>query len=802
MDNRPRGREKNITGQGKDIGKHGSGLGTGPVGSADGHAGRPTGQSSSGRGTSGGVPTRSGGRSPLTLIILALVVLLGGGGGLSTLLGGGNNTQQQPQQPANVVQQPVQQPAQQKPTNFTASDIAALLNASMGNVSTGWSGENNNGAVNNTVATGARAKRTQIRGNGQDTVTILVYMCGTDLESKYGMATSDLSEMASATTNKLNIIVYTGGCRQWRNNIVSPQVNQIYKIEQGGVRLLEQNMGNGAMTNPDTLASFIQYGAKNFPANRMELIFWDHGGGSISGYGYDEKYGQGGGSMGLSGINKALKAGGVTFDFIGFDTCLMATLENALMLDDYADYMIASEETEPGVGWFYTNWLTKLNANTSMPTLEIGKNIVDDFVAECARKCRGQDTTLSVVDLAELSATAPQALNAFAQNTSSLIQSNQYQAVSRARSGAREFAAAQKIDQVDLVDLANNLNTAESKALSKALLGAIKYNKTSSNLTDAYGLSIYFPYQRANRVNAAAAAYDAIGMDDDYTKCIQQFASMGVAGQAVSQQASPYAQNPLGALLSAQQQGGSSATASSDMIGQLLGQLLASSLSGGRSLPAEDMTDYIAINQFDSSNLYWDNGLLRLPDEQWWLVNDLEFNVFYDDGEGYIDLGLDNVYDFTDDGALKGEYDGTWLAIDDQPIAYYHTGSVYDGDNYAIMGRVPVLLNGDRADLLIVFDNEHPNGYIAGARSEYLNGETETVAKGVTELTAGDEIVFLCDYYDYDGTYQDSYRLVDEPWLYHADAQISNVYIDESKANATYRFTDIYGQYYWTPVIP
>ena len=796
MDNRPNGREKHITGQGKDIGKYGSGLGTGPVGSADGHAGRPTGQSSSGRGTSGG-PTRSGGRSPLTLIILALVVLLGGGGGLSTLLSNGGAQQQ----PSGVVeQQPVQQTAQ-KPSNFTASDIAALLNASMGNVSTGWSGENNNGAVNNTVATGARAKRTQIRGNGKDTVTILVYMCGTDLESKYGMATSDLSEMASATTGKLNIIVYTGGCRQWRNNIVSPQVNQIYKVEQGGVRLLEQNMGSGAMTNPDTLASFIQYGAKNFPANRMELIFWDHGGGSISGYGYDEKYGQGGGSMGLSGINKALKAGGITFDFIGFDTCLMATLENALMLDDYADYMIASEETEPGVGWFYTNWLTKLNANTSMPTLEIGQNIVDDFVSECARKCRGQDTTLSVIDLAELSATAPQALNAFAQNTSSLIQSNQYQTVSRARSGAREFGAAQKLDQVDLVDLANNLNTAESKALASALLGAIKYNKTSSNLTDAYGLSIYFPYQRANRVQAAAATYSAIGMDDDYTKCIQQFASMGVAGQAVSQQASPYAQNPLGALLGTQQQG-SSATASSDMIGQLLGQLLASSLSGGRSLPVEDMTDYIAINQFDSSNLYWDNGLLRLPDEQWWLVNDLEFNVFYDDGEGYIDLGLDNVYDFTDDGALKGEFDGTWLAIDDQPIAYYHTGSVYDGDAYAIMGRVPVLLNGDRAELLIVFDNDHPNGYIAGARSVYPDGETETVAKGVSELTEGDEIVFLCDYYSYDGVYQDSYHLVEEPWLYHADAQISNVYINASAANAVYRFTDIYGQNYWTPAIP
>ena len=111
--------------------------------------------------------------------------------------------------------------------------------------------------------------------------------------------------------------------------------------------------------------------------------------------------------MSLAGINTALKNAGVKFDFIGFDACLMATVETALMLDEYADYMIASEETEPGIGWYYTNWLTKLSANTSMPTLEIGKNIVDDFVTTCASQCRGQSATLSVVDLAELSATVP-----------------------------------------------------------------------------------------------------------------------------------------------------------------------------------------------------------------------------------------------------------------------------------------------------------------------------------------------------------------------------------------------------------
>lgn len=42
------------------------------------------------------------------------------------------------------------------------------------------------------------------------------------------------------------------------------------------------------------------------------------------------------------------------FAFIGFDACLMATVETANMLVPHADYMFASEETEPGYGWDYT----------------------------------------------------------------------------------------------------------------------------------------------------------------------------------------------------------------------------------------------------------------------------------------------------------------------------------------------------------------------------------------------------------------------------------------------------------------
>ena len=84
--------------------------------------------------------------------------------------------------------------------------------------------------------------------------------------------------------------------------------------------------------------------------------------------------------MSLAGISQALSRGGVKFDFIGFDACLMATVENALMLNEYADYMIASEETEPGYGWYYTDWLNALGSNPSIPTEELGQKIVDDFV--------------------------------------------------------------------------------------------------------------------------------------------------------------------------------------------------------------------------------------------------------------------------------------------------------------------------------------------------------------------------------------------------------------------------------------
>ena len=883
---RPRGRQRNVTGTGSGVHKTGSGLGSGPVGGGGSQMGggssgrgsssggfssshysgssRPSGSSGSGfsgggySGGSGGGTRGSGGSKLPILIIILLVIFLGGGGGLGSLLGlfGGGSGSSTP----TITPQQSQQSQQSQQGGTGLMDLMSMF-AGSPSASTGWADTNaSKPSLNTEVAPGSRAKYTKIKGNGKDTVTIMVYMCGTDLESRSGMASSDLQEMANANlSDKINLIIYTGGCAQWKINGISTDVHQIYQVFNGGkLKRLESNMGNTSMTDPANLSQFIQYCANNFKADRYELILWDHGGGSVSGYGYDELK-KSSGAMSLAGINQALKAGGVKFDFIGFDACLMATMENALMLNSYGDYLIASEETEPGIGWYYTDWLNALSQNTSISTLELGKEIVDSFVETCQKKVNGQKATLSVVDLAELANTAPSDFTMFSRSISGLIKQNAYKTVSDARNVTREFGAGSGIDQVDLVHLAYNLGTEEGNDLAQTLRNAVKYNRTSSNMTNAYGLSIYFPYKNSKYVDKMAKTYSAIGLDDEYTKCIQDFASVSVSGQAAS--GGSYTSSPVGSLfgdlgnLSALGEltglgnvsGGS--MDSGDLIGSLLGSFLGGDLSSiagltdagsflsGRSISDEDLTEYITQNHFDGSNLYWQGEAgqeyLALPESQWALVHDLELNLFYDDGEGYIDLGRDNVFDFDENGNLLADAGEIWLHINDEPVEYYFLDSVDDGENYFVSGLVPVLLNGERADLILFYDDTAWT--IAGAVYTYEDAvdedgnkvEVETIAKALTALGVetevlgsvevegeepylgneiaaleeGDVIQPICNYYDYDGNFVDAYKL-GNPITVSADLTISDKYLgSDGPVKVMYVFTDIYGQEYWTAAV-
>lgn len=661
-----------------------------------------------------------------------------------------------------------------------------------------------------------------------DDVTIMVYMCGTDLESKYGMATNDLNEMMRADiADNLNLIVETGGCSKWKTNGISSTCNQIYKVESGKMRTLESDFGTASMTDPGNLTRFIRYCTQEYPAERNILILWDHGGGSVSGFGYDEKNKKSS-SMTLSKINTALSDADCKFDFIGFDACLMATLETDLICSNYADYLIASEETEPGTGWYYTNWLTMLCDDTAKPTVYIAEKLIDDFVAaSCSARSNAQ-VTLSVVDLAELDGTVPNTLRDFAASTNALVRSDDYSRVSNARAGTRQFSAKSKINQIDLIDLAERIGTEESAALAEALHGCVKYNKTT--ISRANGISIYFPYETTKTVESAIASYNEIGKDKDYSecigeysKCIRSFASLEYGGQIAASASQTQSSGDWGSLLGSLISGNQSESTSPVSVlsgmfsngasGFSMDSASISSLLGafsGREMPEgckwvdteliADKAEQLAQQFVDPAAICASqkNGrkVLALSDEEWSLIQTVELSVYAFDGDGYIDLGLDNTFDWLDSNALLLEYDGTWLTLNEHVCAYYLESDTEQPDgSYVTVGRIPALLNGEYVYLRVVFDSEHLQGCVTGAYPMYEDLDVQ--AKGNIEIVAGDTLELLCDYYDLDGNFSAAYTLGEQFTVPSDGLTLTNLAINTDNVSVMYRLTDIYGNHFW-----
>ena len=162
---------------------------------------------------------------------------------------------------------------------------------------------------------------------------------------------------------------------------------------------------------------------------------------------------------------------------------------------------------------------------------------------------------------------------------------------------------------------------------------------------------------------------------------------------------------------------------------------------------------------------------------------------------------MDNRYTIKN-GELAIEFDNTWLCLNGQVVPYYFIGHVEDGNNWADVGRVPVLINGVRYDLILVFDNEteeNEYGYVAGAQRVYDNGETENVAKGFTPLKTGDKIDFICDYYGADGAYEASYKI--GQLTVSGALTVGYIELDDAACDVTYCLTDIYHNEFWTEAV-
>ena len=281
--------------------------------------------------------------------------------------------------------------------------------------------------------------------------TVMFYPCGSDLESRYGFATGNLLEILDCTypysllpelaresgvdvnmadfvmPGKVNVLIETGGSSAWQidRDIMNVDTASLqrwryeYFPPDGGERgadspqidgfRLAETLSLASMADPETLADFIRWGAEVSPARKYALVLWDHGGGSKTGILADELFD--GDTLYLDELGSAMRDGGVRFEAVLMDACMMANMETACAISDSAHWLIASEEVVAGQGTDVNGWLQELFYNPSVDGLALGRNICDMTqmkYANLENEQARQNMTWSVIDLSRIGRVAEQ----------------------------------------------------------------------------------------------------------------------------------------------------------------------------------------------------------------------------------------------------------------------------------------------------------------------------------------------------------------------------------------------------------
>lgn len=374
--------------------------------------------------------------------------------------------------------------------------------------------------------------------------TLMFYMIGSDLETNTGAASEDIKEIAAACPDidQYNLIVYTGGCTAWNLNIAADK-NQIFEYTGKDFQCVADSNELYNMCEPQTLKDFLDYCSEEYPADSYALVLWDHGGGPLGGYGKDIQFNDA--SMEIGGIAQALGeseicAGGEKLSWLGFDACLMGSLEVASAMAPYAEYMIASEEVEPSFGWDYS-FLGRMTKEGIIDGEEAGALIVDEYGAfyEAIAELYPQfvsDNTLACQDLSKVGKVTD-ALESLVLSAQSDLESGDYVMLAQQRLSAKGFGKVGEVsyDMVDVKNLAEEMQekyASESKDLASAVDDLVVCNY--SNVEHASGLSLYYPSSDLNIAAFAFENYDRLGFSAVYTdyvlNYIYQMAQNGKSG--------------------------------------------------------------------------------------------------------------------------------------------------------------------------------------------------------------------------------------------------------------------------------
>lgn len=543
-----------------------------------------------------------------------------------------------------------------------------------------------------------------------DTWAIYWYLCGSDLESQNGAATADLMEMMEVTLpENVQVIIETGGASAWQNEVVQAEKIQRFLYAGSEMKLIEEQP-NANMGESQTFGDFLSFCKKNYPADHTMVLFWNHGGGSVSGAAFDENFQND--SLTLDEMYAAfdsvyeLAEEEPPFELVGFDTCLMATIDTACTYSEIARYLVASEELEPGNGWNYTGWLGALAENPGMNGAQLGQVICDAYVEGCEASGTADEITLSVVDLQKV-APLSTAYNNIGKEAlaAACVDPIFFTEFGRSARAAENYGGntpnegyTNMVDLGDLVRKSENILTENAELLLGALEDCVVYKVNGPYRTQASGLSCYYPYSvtdeefggfTQNGVSEPFKYLYGYGLSGDLSEEGKQYvAEMG------------YDEMP--------------------------------------DIPKLDATELSGQELSVDNN---GNAVLTLDSKVADLLSGVYFQLAYVDPQEDIILllGRDNDIDANwESGVFKDNFRGVWGALDGH-LCYMELST--EGENYNVYA-VPILLNGEEYNLHVAYSFEQETYKILGARAG-LDEQTGMADKNLRQLKDGDKITTL-----------------------------------------------------------
>lgn len=400
-------------------------------------------------------------------------------------------------------------------------------------------------AVSETVSTETSASTAEPTvevaeiGTDAKSATIMIYMNGSDLETDAGEATADISEMlASGIGENVKVVIQTMGTKKWQNYGISAKTSQRYAIKGGKLTLVQDSLGQLNCGAAETMSDFIDFSKRSYPAERYIFLFWNHGGGPVYGFGYDDNS-QSEDSLTLDEMVSAFSEHrDISFDLIGMDCCIMANLETCSALAPFCRYTVLSEDFESGLGWSYTKWMKTFEENPGISTPVLGKQIIDTMVAANETEEGGDTSTMVLVDEAAVSELFPAWINYAYANSEKLLDKN-YSRKHKAK--GRGFISSM-IDSwlyddsdvtlsdyyiSDVLAMVENIGVDDdiAGALKQSLKKAVVYFGHTSDKNELTGLAVSLPYGDSDYYRQLYDVYTRCGFDSNYIAWLENFVS-------------------------------------------------------------------------------------------------------------------------------------------------------------------------------------------------------------------------------------------------------------------------------------